>query len=463
MGQKPEEFDCEKVEEAIKPSWRRRTEKFFNNSTFNGALYIFASKSWLKRIFWGMIIVIAIGGFCAVTIKNIIRMVHDEPIVTSITLTRQRNLSFPAVTICSLSLLNTNQLKAGGPNVTKDLTILFDAVGVPTECKAIANKLARNTGLNISWGELTNIASNNFSALLKHCRYGGKSCDFGDFRPISTITGQCYTFNGPNSGPGRMAQGTGVRQGLQLRLSPDDQLFSLENDHGFRIVIHNQDELPRPESEGIAVGLNSSVYIGMRQVKSEARIQFSSSYQCRDDTSVDQDLIFPDYPNYSQSSCLYECIYKVCANRCRCIEPKLYTPRSGSQYSQFRNCTAPDLCCEIEEFFNYAETCDCRPKCITIERRLTVSSSTNSEGLVGVYVFYESLILETRETTNSYTPWSLISDIGGNTGLFLGLTLLSLVEFLMLVMGLAKDGCCYCRKHRIVRSINDVCHKKQKS
>ena len=76
---------------------------------------------------------------------------------------------------------------------------------------------------------------------------------------------------------------------------------------------------------------------------------------------------------------------------------------------------------------------------------LTISSSTNALGLVGINVFYESLILETRETTDSYTPWSLISDIGGNTELFLGFTLPSGVLFL-LVLGLAKDFCCCSHK-----------------
>ena len=67
---------------------------------------------------------------------------------------------------------------------------------------------------------------------------------------------------------------------------------------------------------------------------------------------------------------------------------------------------------------------------------------------VGVFVYYESLILETRETTDSYTAWSLISDIGGNTGLFLGFTLLSGVELVMYVFGLLKDCCCPCRRKR---------------
>ena len=219
-------------------------------------------------------------------------------------------------------------------------------------------------------------------------------------------------------------------------------------DHGFRIVIHNPDELPRPGSEDVAVGLNSTVYIGMKQVNSMDKTQFSSGYRCRKaDTNVNSDLTFPNYTTYSQSSCLGECGYKFIADQCGCIEPLLYTPQDSSRYSQFRNCSAPDLCCEVQHFENVGESCDCPPRCTTVERTLTISSSTNPYNRVGINVFYESLILETRETTDSYTPWSLISDIGGNTGLFLGLTLLSGVEMLILLVELAKD-CYYSHKNQ---------------
>ena len=441
-------FDYEEGKEPIKPSWRRRSEKFFNDSTFNGALYVFASKSWIKRIFWAVVVLTAIGGFCAITVLNIITLVR-EPIATSITLTREEELTFPAVTVCSLSLLNTTTLESGGDTVVNDLISLFDEVQLNSDisgCRFYANRLASNTGRNVSWGELTNIAQNDLSALLKTCTYQGKKCSIGDFEPISTVAGRCYTFNGPSTNPSRTAQGTGVRQGLRLELSPDDQLFSLGNDHGFRIVVHNPDELPSPEAEGIAVGLSSTVYIGMRQVDSVDKTKFSSGHQCRNNGNTDQELAFPGYPSYSPSSCQSACFYKHAIEQCGCIERMFYATPASSRYSQLRTCTAPDLCCAVQAFDAVDENCDCPPRCSTVERSLTISSSTHDEGMVGVNVFYESLILETRETTDSYTPWSLISDIGGNTGLFLGFTLLSGVELLMLVVGLIKDCCSGCCK-----------------
>jgi hypothetical protein len=424
------------------PSWKKRSKEFCEDSTFHGALYVFASKSWIKRIFWAIIILTAFAGFITVSLKHIVDLT-SEPIATSITVTRERELPFPAVTLCSLSLLNVTTLQSGGPNVVNNLVELFDDILYDsdiTACKVQANELARATGFNGSWGELTDVAYNDLAVLLLNCSYAGEKCTVKDFEPINTVGGRCFTFNRPQ--PPRVAHGTGIRQGLRLRLSPEQQEFSLNRDSGFRIVIHNPDELPRPESEGVVVGLASTVYIGMRQVTS---IDENTGRQCRSDAFSDsRELIFSGYPSYSPNLCQAECFYKYAANKCGCIEKNLYTP-VGGRYSQLRTCAAPDLCCAVEAFDEVEENCDCLPRCKTVERTLTVSSSTNQDDSVGVNVFYESLALEKRVTTNSYTPWSFVSDIGGNSALFLGLTLLSCVELLMLLVGLIKD-CCFCKR-----------------
>ena len=430
------------VEEPTKPDCMKRSEKFFSDSTFNGALYIFARKSWLKRVLWGMVVLVAIAGFWAVTIVEILRLTR-EPISTSILLTREDKLNFPAVTICSLSLLNTTDLDSAGASVVDDLDTLF-ALSRDSDfpgCRTVANKLISDTGQNLNWGDLTFTAKYDLSAIIESCEFVGQDC-MDDFELVRTVAGVCYTFNGPSTQRPRSVNGTGIRQGLRLQLSQNNQHFSLRDDYGFRVVIHNPDELPIPESEGIAVGLNSSVYIGMRQVNSRDATIYSSGHQCRgDDYNTNQKLSFPDYPSYSPSACQSECSYVHLANLCGCTESGFYTPVS-SPYDQLEPCDSLDLCCVVQAFDAVGESCDCPPKCETIARTVTVSSSTHNEGLVGVNVYYESLILETRETTDSYTPWDLISNIGGNTGLFLGFTLLSGVELLILVVGLVKDCCC---------------------
>ena len=90
------------------------------------------------------------------------------------------------MTICGLSLLNITTLNSGGQTVVNDLSALIDISDRdPTECKNIANQLARNTGVNIGWGELTNFAKNDLRVLLYDCAYEGEECVVEDFEPIS--------------------------------------------------------------------------------------------------------------------------------------------------------------------------------------------------------------------------------------------------------------------------------------
>ena len=446
----PVPFEIEKGEQPSSPAVddkkRSTFKKFFDDSSFNAALYVFASTSWTKRIFWVVVLLVATGAFSYVTVTHILRLAR-EPISTSITLTRESELQFPAVTICSLSLLNTTTIRDNsGQSAVDNLQSLFSEVqdnsNIPG-CMTIASNIVSDTGLNPNWGELTYLTRNDPTVLIRKCTFVGENC-INDFEPVSTVGGVCYTFNGPSTQSTRAVQGTGIRHGLQVQLSPDDQVFSLFQDFGFRVIIHNRDEFPLGQ-EGIAVGLNSTAYIAMRQVVSVDKTRFSSGHQCRGENydNSNQDLSIPNYSSYSPSLCLNDCFYRSVADQCQCIEStRFYTPLSSSPYNQLRSCELQDLCCEVNAFDTVRERCDCPPKCETVENTVTVSSSTHQTGMVGVNVFYESLILETRETEDSYTVWSLISDTGGNTGLFLGFTLLSGVELLVLVVGLIKDCCC---------------------
>ncbi len=431
-----------------------RSDTFSGNSTCSAILYIFQrddgdktkySYSLLTRIFWGVIVLFAVGGFCALTGYNFYRLAK-EPISTSITLTRERNLSFPAVTICSLSIFNISALESVSKtlSVTNQIQSLFRQVQIDSNiagCQSVARETVDDIGFDISFGEIENRTRYDINKLLLQCTFEGTKCSANDFEPIATVGGVCYTFNGPSTTSPLTTQGTGARQGLRLQLSPDEQLFTLGSDNGFRVLIHNRDEIPVPQSSGIYVPLDRTVYIGMKQVNSNDMTKFSSGHTCREQDDVKNDLSFPPYTSYSPSLCESECFYKYVADECKCKEPFLYTPISD-KYSQLGVCVLSDLCCEVQAFDEVEESCDCPPKCETVDRATTISYSTNDFDIpdgVGVNIFYESLIVETRETTDSYTVWGLISDIGGNTGLFLGFTLLTVVEFLMLLVGLIKD------------------------
>ena len=150
-----------------------------------------------------------------------------------------------------------------------------------------------------------------------------------DLRPINTVIGVCFTFNGPSSGPVRKVSGTGPRQGLRLQLSNGAQYFSLGNNYGFTVVVHNRDEPPRPESERSCCRHELSFVC--RYERSNIKTRFYSGQECRGESDYsDSKLSLEDYTSNN-------CFYTHVADECGCIEKGFYTPLS-SPYTEMRSC-----------------------------------------------------------------------------------------------------------------------------
>ena len=421
------------------PECIKRCEDFRDDSTCGAILYMFQDKyNKYVKAFWIVAVLLAAGGFVAVTIYDIEKL-SREPISTSITLTRKSELNFPAVTICSLSVLDPTTLDSvitgNSVSTVTRFTELFEELVQEneniTKCKSIARSLVEDIKYDGSYGELANLTKHNLTDLLLYCRFVGDRCYTSNFKEIQTVGGVCFTYNADNS---VKAEGTGVRQGLRLRLENGNQMFSIGNDYGYRVIIHNPDEPPRPEAEGISVPRNKAVYIGLREVKSEVKTRFSDKHHRCKKGSFDGHLNIRPFTSYSPSLCENVCFYKHIADKCNCVEQVLYSA-DYYPYSDLRKCNLTDLCCEVDGFEQVLQNCDCPPRCNTVEHTTRVSYS-DFPGTVAINVYYETLVTESRETTDSYTVWSLISDIGGNTGLFLGFTLLTVVEFFIFLCSL---------------------------
>ncbi|VDN19529.1 unnamed protein product [Cylicostephanus goldi] len=67
----------------------------------------------------------------------------------------------------------------------------------------------------------------------------------------------------------------------------------------------------------------------------------------------------------------------------------------------------------------------------------------NSNTLL-VEIYYERMNHQVLTESPSYSLVNLVSDIGGQVGLFLGMSIISLLEFATLILLL----CCYCGTHK---------------
>ena len=421
----------------------KRLHKFMNYSSLSTFTYVFyQSRSCTKRIFWLSMLLASLSAFLYFTARNF-EILASRPTATTISLERESELDFPAVTLCSFSNLNTTRLLNFDEKLVDNFTTIFNAARLQTvsgleRCEAVGRQLANETGVDIGWGELLLRASNLASSIITSCTFSGTPCSAADFEPISTTAGICYTFNGKQ--PRRSVDGTGVRRGLQLKLLNDkNQTFTSFDSTGYRVIIHNPDEPPRPFANGIAIALGSTVFVGMKEVRTIDQTTYGA-ISCHEGNGAYQgNLIFPNDPAfpYSRSICETDCLYTDIAEKCDCVERQFYS--TTEKFNATKNCTLADICCEFQEFYFVNNHCDCLLSCNFVDRTFTVSNAGQDEGAAAINIYYESLVVEARTTVDAYTPTNLIVSIGGNSGLFLGFTMLTVAELLMWLTGEIRD------------------------
>ena len=303
------------------------------------------------------------------------------------------------------------------------------------------------------------------------CEFLGVPCDLErDFIPVMTPLGLCYTFNGRNEDERyKNVSGIGYRHGLELILNTQQDEFTATFTHeaGVRAVIHNQDDPPPVLENGLAVPIGQSAYMSVRarQIDDKSGTGFSNCYS---DDLTGFELIQSN--QYSLASCLSDCILKDIANVCGCVHG-VPVPTMG-RYASYQKCSIVQICCIAASLIT-AEDCGCTISCNQSIFDVTTTYSTfpalaEFAGLAQLYntteevirnsflsvrVFFSELIKVTEVTERSYSLTALIADIGGQLGLFLGASIISITEFLTWLLDEFKDRCIGLNESKMRQSI----------
>lgn len=304
-------------------------------------------------------------------------------------------------------------------------------------------------------------ARHKMESFILNCTFMGIPCAKDDFIPFLTTFGLCYTFNSGFMKPVIRASGTGMRQGLTVfvDIDQDQYVASPSLDAGMRVVVLPQSEPPIPLDQGIAVPPGTNGFIGLTR----RDIIDRTGRSCRLETDVSGLNYLRNY-SYSVSACSLDCFLTQIARRCNCSYlPRQYPPNPGSPFAELRQCTLRDICCIQLEALS-PEQCDCRSLCDDVQYNTFTSYATLPatyviealeelfqrslegvrEDIVAVNVYFETPNVETITTTSAYSVVALLSDIGGQLGLFLGVSVISMMEFGMWLMDEFRDRCLCC-------------------
>ena len=237
-------------------------------------------------------------------------------------------------------------------------------------------------------------------------------------------------------------------QGLSFffYVNENDYAATVNGDAGVRIVVHPQDEPPHPDRFGVAASPGTNIHIGFKKQIYDDQTQQS----CLTGDQYKWQHLSEDI-SYSYASCLEDGITDISINDCGCVLSDDYL--SSDQYD-VKLCNLTDLYCYVENYF--AEPPEpCQPACKHTTFEIISATQTKypadylknqEEGMILVSIFYETLNVQTQVTKHSYGLEEFFAEVGGQLGLFIGVSVITCFEFIIFFLDEVKNQIKVCFK-----------------
>ncbi|EPY79429.1 acid-sensing ion channel 4 [Camelus ferus] len=235
---------------------------------------------------------------------------------------------------------------------------------------------------------------------------------------VYTRYGKCYTFNAdPQSSLPSRAGGMGSGLEIMLDIQQEEYLpiwretNETSFEAGIRVQIHSQEEPPYIHQLGFGVSPGFQTFVSCQ----EQRLTYLPQPwgNCRAESGLREPEL-QGYSAYSVSACRLRCEKEAVLQRCHCR--MVHMPDSlggGSQGPCF--CPTP---CNLTRY----------GKEISMVRIPNRGSAR--ENFLVLDVFFEALTSEAMEQRAAYGLSALLGDLGGQMGLFIGASILTLLEIL---------------------------------
>ena len=387
---------------------------------------------------------------------------------------------FPKVTICNVNPFTTEYAY----NFLKELDTsnsFFDKILTFEESTALLSTLYYKAMNKVNDKSISDQTRKNLSHTLKDmmisCMFNGVACNSSDFVwKFDPIYGNCFVFN---SGIDVNGQSTSLREtnvagqyyGLQLEMYVNffEKLTEFNSAYGAKgliIKVDNSSYLTEHKGDGIQISAGFDTYIDVRR---SFKFMLAKPYSDCDldnesPNNIDSDLyrlISHSEYEYTQQLCFEQCYQKESIKSCGCEDAVL------SLYNTSVCISDNEIKCMNDVYYNKYTTKDyieriCLPLCplecnkteynavITFQNLLgslyykyiqespslsadfltrTLNSDTAPESISSFTIFYDSLSYNLSKETPKIDIIGLLAAIGGNLGLFLGISLLSVCEF----------------------------------
>ncbi|CAF2800664.1 unnamed protein product [Rotaria sp. Silwood2] len=454
-------------------------KEFCLNTSTHGLPGIARSQSIPNRIFWS----VSTLAFTGIMIYFIVQAIHayfEYPSQTSVSVIFEWPQAFPAVTICNYSPIRYEKFIGSFLNYTNslNLTNTTDTTNfTATQSLYIDDFLIHKFNQGDSFMDFFY----PLEEMMISCAYNGMSCSAANFTWfLSAVYGMCYTFNAKlknatNDGIRYNADygGNGVLE-LRLYVHRHQYVPYRSNAVGMVALIHDNAQVPNIELS--AVYLSPGRHHKLGYTKKVSNFLPSPYTACNDKVSLGLQAVIDEYHGtnygYSRYLCFYAGMQAYIYQICGCGHPFFWTIRSvvlsgDDKTTNISVCDVKNPCYgETKATFMNTESIwrtncpDCTAECSNIDfimksssllappeflfdsiknfvesSNITVSakwSTSMIEEIQSNYVCLEVAYDNTRTDVYSeqatISPVDVLSNVGGQTGLWIGISFLSLIE-----------------------------------
>ncbi|XP_072508332.1 acid-sensing ion channel 3 isoform X1 [Notamacropus eugenii] len=440
---------------------------FASNCTLHGLGHVFGPGGLtLRRGLWAVAVLLSLTAFLY-QVADRIEYYGQFHHVTVLDEHESHHLVFPAVTLCNLnplrrSQITPNDLHWAGPALLglepRDHADYLKELGQPPAPPGFMPSATYNLS------ELYARAGHTMDDMLLDCRYRGRPCGPDNFTKIFTRMGQCYIFNSGSDGAELLSTPKGgAGNGLEIMLTvQQDEYLPVWRDSeqtpyeaGIRVQIHSQDEPPTIDQLGFGVAPGYQTFVSCQKQQLLFLPQpWGNCSSVLPDPDFDMGPLDlnPSNPSpgprsaYSLSGCRHVCETRFLSRKCGCR--MMYMPGSAPICSpqQYKDCARPAL----DSMMKKDTTCLCPSPCASTryEKELSMvripsrasasylaqkfnrSKQYIADNVLVLDIFFEALNYETVEQKKAYEVAALLGDIGGQMGLFIGASLLTILEIL---------------------------------
>ncbi|PNJ34572.1 acid-sensing ion channel 2 isoform X2 [Pongo pygmaeus] len=441
---------------------------FANTSTLHGIRHIFVyGPLTIRRVLWAVAFMGSLG-LLLVESSERVSYYFSYQHVTKVDEVVAQSLVFPAVTLCNLngfrfSRLTTNDLYHAGELLALldvNLQIPDPHLADPSVLEALRQKanFKHYKPKQFSMLEFLHRVGHDLKDMMLYCKFKGQECGHQDFTTVFTKYGKCYMFNSGEDGKPLLTTvkgGTGNGLEIMLDIQQDEYLpiwgetEETTFEAGVKVQIHSQSEPPFIQELGFGVAPGFQTFVATQ----EQRLTYLPPPwgECR---SSEMGLDF--FPVYSITACRIDCETRYIVENCNCRMVHMPGDAPFCTPEQHKECAEPALGLLAEKDSNY---CLCRTPCnLTrynkelsmvkipsktsakyLEKKFNKSEKYISENILVLDIFFEALNYETIEQKKAYEVAALLGDIGGQMGLFIGASILTILELFDYIYELIKE------------------------